>query len=203
MIHAQRLSGKTVNNLVVMGMGEPLANYSQLMMALKIINASWALNIGARRITVSTVGLVPQIRQLAAEPLQLRLAISLHGASDEVRDRIMPVNRKYRLAELIGACEYYCQTKQRRLTLEYILIADVNDAIEEAHRLGALASRLQAKVNLIPYNPVVGLSWKPPDHARCEIFRQTLRRQGVTATLRMEKGTEISAACGQLRLQHQ
>ncbi len=114
----------------------------------------------------------------------------------------MPVNRKYPLAELMAACEFYCDTRQRRLTFEYLLIADVNDGLDQADRLGVMARRLQAKVNLIPYNPVPGLPWNRPDHGRSKLFRHTVRRHGVTVTLRTEKGTDINAACGQLRLKH-
>jgi 23S rRNA (adenine2503-C2)-methyltransferase len=201
-LQVQRLSGERVHNIVVMGMGEPLANYDNVLRALRIINAPWALGIGARKITVSTVGLVPRIRQLAEDPLQIRLAVSLHGATDEVRERIMPVNKKHPLKELLAACDYYCNTKQRMMTFEYILIAGVNDTLEQAHKLGALARRLRAKVNLIPYNPVEGMLWRRPDRARCKMFQHTLKSHGVNATLRMEKGTDINAACGQLRLQH-
>ncbi len=202
-LQVQKLSGEKVNNIVVMGMGEPLANYENLLRALKIINAPWGLGIGARKITVSTVGLVPRIKQLADEPMQIRLAVSLHGATDEVREKIMPVNRKYPLKELLAACDYYANTKKRMMTFEYILIDGVNDSLEQAHKLGAIARRLHAKVNLIPYNPVEGLPWKRPDRDRCKMFQHTLQSHDVTSTLRMEKGTDINAACGQLRLQHE
>ena len=202
-LQVQKLSGEKVNNIVVMGMGEPLANYDNLMRALRIINAPWGLGIGARKITVSTVGLVPRIKQLADDPMQLRLAVSLHGATDEVREKIMPVNKKYPLKELLAACDYYVNTKKRMLTFEYILIDGVNDSLEQAHKLGAIAKRLRAKVNLIPYNPVEGLPWKRPDRDRCKMFQHTLQSHGVTSTLRIEKGTDINAACGQLRLQHE
>jgi 23S rRNA (adenine2503-C2)-methyltransferase len=200
-VRVQQLTGQRVNNIVVMGMGEPLANFANLMRALTIINAPWGLGIGARKITVSTVGLVPQIKQLADDPLQLRLAVSLHGATDEVRETIMPVNRKFPLKELLAACDYYCNTKQRMMTVEFILIDGVNDSLEQAHKLAAIARRLHAKVNLIPYNPVEGLPWKRPDRDRSKMFQHTLKTAGVSATLRMEKGTDIAAACGQLRLQ--
>jgi len=202
-LQVQKLTRERVNNIVVMGMGEPLANYDNLLRALKIINAPWGLGVGARKITVSTVGLVPRIKQLADEPMQLRLAVSLHGATDEVREKIMPVNKKYPLQELLAACDYYVNTKKRMMTFEYILIEDANDSLEQAHKLGAIAKRLHAKVNLIPYNPVEGLSWKRPDRDRCKMFQHTLHSHGVTSTLRIEKGTDINAACGQLRLQHE
>jgi 23S rRNA (adenine2503-C2)-methyltransferase len=191
---------RTVDNLAIMGMGEPLANYDHLLKALRILNAPWGGGIGARKITISTSGLAPQIRRLAAEPLQFRLAISLHGATDEVRNKIMPVNRKYPLKELVAACEEYQGQKGRMLTFEYVLIAGVNDSIEQAKPLAALARRLFAKVNLIPYNQVEGLPWKRPDEETQEIFLAALEKQKVIATLRREKGHDIDAACGQLRL---
>src|SRR5688572_11947448 len=191
---------RLVNNLVIMGMGEPLANYDNLIKALQILNAPWGGGIGARKITVSTSGLAPQIRKLADEPEQFRLAISLHGATDAVRAKIMPVNRKYPLAELSAALDYYQSKKGRMLTFEYILIAGVNDALEQTRPLGALARNLHAKVNLIPYNTVEGLTWARPDEATCEAFLAALEKQRVIATLRREKGHDIDAACGQLRL---
>ncbi|HEY4417131.1 MAG TPA: 23S rRNA (adenine(2503)-C(2))-methyltransferase RlmN [Verrucomicrobiae bacterium] len=191
---------RLVNNIVVMGMGEPLANYDNLLKALKILNAPWGGGIGARKITISTSGLAPQIRKLGHEPLQFRLAISLHGATDEVRNRIMPVNKKYPLRELTAACEDYQHEKGRMITLEYILIAGVNDMLEQTRPLAALAKRLYAKVNLIPYNKVEGLPWERPAEEVCENFLSALEDQKVTATLRREKGHDIDAACGQLRL---
>ena len=197
---AARPLSRTVDNIVVMGMGEPLANYDHLIKALKILNAPWGGGIGARKITISTSGLAPQIRRLAAEPLQFRLAISLHGATDEIRNRIMPVNRKHPLKELVAACEQYQIQKGRMLTFEYILIAGVNDSIEQAGPLAALAKKLFAKVNLIPYNKVEGLPWERPAEKVCEAFLRALEKQKVIATLRREKGEDIDAACGQLRL---
>src|SRR6185295_16938318 len=145
-----------------MGMGEPLANYDNLLKALKILNAPWGGGIGARKMTVSTSGLAPQIRKLADESFQFRLAISLHGATDEVRGKIMPVNRKYPLRELTAALEYYQSKKGKIITFEYILIAGVNDRLEQVKPLATLARRLRAKVNLIPYNNVEGLPWVRP-----------------------------------------
>ena len=191
---------RLVNNLVIMGMGEPLANYDNLLKALKILNAPWGGGIGARKITISTSGLVPQIRKLADEPLQFRLAISLHGATDEVRGKIMPINRKYPLKELTAACEYYQHKKGGMITLEYILIAGVNDGLEQVKPLAELSRKLRAKVNLIPYNKVEGLPWERPSEPVQDAFLAALEKQGVTATLRREKGHDIDAACGQLRL---
>src|SRR3984957_15493550 len=191
---------RAVDNIVVMGMGEPLANYDNLLKALKILNAPWGGGIGARKITISTSGLAPQIRKLAEEPLQFRLAISLHGATDEVRGKIMPVNKKYPLSELAAACEYYQRKKDRMITFEYILIAGVNDGLAQAKPLVQLARRLNAKINLIPYNQVEGLEWERPSEDAQDAFLVELEKHKVTATLRREKGHDIDAACGQLRL---
>jgi 23S rRNA (adenine2503-C2)-methyltransferase len=191
---------RRIDNLVIMGMGEPLANYEALLRALSILNAPWGGGIGARRITVSTSGLAPQIRRLADEPHQFRLAISLHGATDAIREQIMPVNRRHPLRELVAACEYYQQRKGRMITFEYILLAGINDEPAHAEPLARLARRLHAKINLIPYNRVEGLPWARPPEARQEAFLAALRRERVKATLRREKGHDIDAACGQLRL---
>jgi 23S rRNA (adenine2503-C2)-methyltransferase len=193
-------SSRLVSNLVIMGMGEPLANYDNLLKALKILNAPWGGGIGARKITISTSGLAPQIRKLADEPHQFRLAISLHGATDAVREKIMPVNRKFPLRELAAAGEYYQRKQGRLITFEYILIAGVNDSLDQIPPLAALARRLHAKVNLIPYNRVEGLPWERPDEPAQEAFLAALEGEGITATLRREKGHDIDAACGQLRL---
>lgn len=200
LLEIEKLSGEKVNNIVFMGMGEPLANYDNLLQAIAILNAPWGVGLGARHITVSTSGLVPKIRALAEQPLQIRLAISLHGATDEVRSRIMPVNRKHNVAELLDACEYYTCRKQQRITFEYILIDRVNDGLDQAAALASHALRLGAKVNLIPYNTVEGLDWSRPSARRQEAFREVLGKAGVPATLRREKGHDIAAACGQLRL---
>src|SRR5258708_35458168 len=149
---------------------------------------------------MSQSGQAPQPRKLATEPMQFRLAISLHGATDEVRNKLMPVNRKYPIKELVNACEEYQHEKGRMITFEYILIEGVNDSLEQAKPLASLAKRLFAKVNLIPYNKVEGLSWERPSEKVCEAFLAALEKQNVTATLRREKGGDIDAACGQLRL---
>jgi len=201
LLAVEKASGEEIDNVVFMGMGEPLANFDNVIRAIRIINAPWGMEIGARHITVSTSGLAPQIRKLADEPLQSRLAISLHGATDEVRNKIMPVNRKYDLKSLLSACDYYASRKKQRIYFEYILIAGINDAEEQAHLLAAHARRLGAKVNLIPYNTVEGLEWSRPSRQRQERFLSILREHGTVATLRREKGHDIEAACGQLRLQ--
>lgn len=200
---AERLSGERVDNLVFMGMGEPLANLDNLLTAISLITSPRALHLGARHLTISTSGLVPQIRQLAEHPQQIRLAISLHGATDEVRGQIMPVNRKWGTAELFDALDYWNSRKKQHLTLEYILIQGVNDALEQARILAGHARRLKAKVNLIPYNTVEGLDWVRPSDSQCRAFRDILKNAGVSATLRLEKGHDIDAACGQLRLKQE
>lgn len=199
-IETERHSKKKINNLVFMGMGEPLANYENVMKAIETINAPWGLHIGARHITISTSGLAPQIKKLADQPLQLRLAVSLHAASDDVRNKIMPVNKKFPLKELFSACRYYAAKKNKMLTFEYILIEGINDSPDQATLLASHAKKLHAKINLIPYNPVESLSWKRPSNATVKNFADTLKQKGISATIRTEKGTDIDAACGQLRL---
>jgi 23S rRNA (adenine2503-C2)-methyltransferase len=200
-IAIEAASGEKIDNIVFMGMGEPLANFSNVMRAIRIINAPWALGIGARHITVSTSGLAPEIKKLADEPLQIRLAISLHAATDEVRSQIMPINRKYNVETLLSACDYYAGHKKQRLTFEYILIAGINDGDDQAYLLARHARKLSVKVNLIPYNTVEELPWSRPSRNRQERFLSILRAHKIAATLRREKGHDIDAACGQLRLQ--
>jgi 23S rRNA (adenine2503-C2)-methyltransferase len=199
-LRIEEIAGERVSNLVFMGMGEPLANFDHLLRAIRILNEPWGVGIGARHMTVSTSGLVPQIRALADQPLQVRLAISLHGATDEVRGRIMPVNRKYPIAELMEACGYFRARRKQRITFEYILIAGVNDTDADARALAGLARGVEAKVNVIPYNRVEGLAWERPSEDRQETFLALLTSRGIPATLRREKGHDIDAACGQLRL---
>ena len=201
LLAVEKASGERIDNVVFMGMGEPLANFANVVRAIRIINAPWGLEIGARHITISTSGLAPQIKKLADEPLQSRLAISLHGATDEVRNRIMPVNRKFNLTTLLAACDYYASKKKQRIYFEYILIAGVNDSEEQAHLLAGHARRIGARINLIPYNTVEGLEWSRPSREKQERFLAIVRSHDVVATLRREKGHDIEAACGQLRLQ--
>jgi 23S rRNA (adenine2503-C2)-methyltransferase len=188
------------DNIVFMGMGEPLANYNELVSVLKIMNASWGLNIGARRITVSTSGLAPEIEKLANEGISIRLAISLHGATNEVRNQIMPINKRYPLEVLIPAIEKFREKHGRMVTLEFILIDGVNDGLDQARALVKIAKRLHAHVNCIPYNKVEGLEWKRPSITRQNKFVQVLKDANVSVTIRREKGHSINAACGQLRL---
>ncbi|MFT4902234.1 MAG: 23S rRNA (adenine2503-C2)-methyltransferase [Lentimonas sp.] len=188
------------DNIVFMGMGEPLANYDTLVRTIRILNADWGLNFGARRITVSTSGLAPQILKLAEEGVAIRLAISLHGATNEVRNLIMPINKRYPLEELIPAAKAFQQKHGRMLTLEFILIEGINDSLDQARELVKIARELHAHVNCIPYNTVEGLEWKRPSVRQQDAFVDVLRKAGVSATIRREKGHDIDAACGQLRL---
>lgn len=197
---ARNEAGRRIDNLVFMGMGEPLANLPNLLPALDTILSPEGLGIGARHITLSTSGLVPRILQLAEYPAQLRLAISLHGSDDETRRKIMPINDRYPLAELLAACETFVQQRRKVITFEYILIKGINDDLEQASLLAKHARKLRAKVNLIPYNTVEGLEWKRPNLKRIDAFRRKVELGGAKVTVRMEKGHDIDAACGQLRL---
>ncbi len=190
------------DNIVVMGMGEPLLNAEETMRALRIANSPWGMGIGARRITISTSGIVPKILELADDPMSFRLAISLHGATDEVRSKIMPVNNKFPIEELVRAVKIFSEKHGRMVTLEFILIDGVNDSTEQARALATIAHELHAHVNLIPYNAVDGLPWKRPSGNRQMRFLKTLQERHVPTTLRREKGGSIDAACGQLRLKN-
>jgi 23S rRNA (adenine2503-C2)-methyltransferase len=184
-----------------MGMGEPLANLPALIPALDIILSPEGLGIGARHITLSTSGLVPKILELANYPAQIRLAISLHGGDDETRTKIMPINERYPMAHLLEACEKFIEQRKKMITLEYILIKGVNDDLKQAELLAEHAQRLNAKVNLIPYNRVDGLDWERPEIEQVKLFHKTVvAGNAPRVTLRMEKGHDIDAACGQLRL---
>lgn len=196
----QALERPAFDNIVFMGMGEPLANYDTLVRTLRILNADWGLHFGARRMTVSTSGLAPQIERLAEEGIAVRLAISLHGATNEVREQIMPVNKRYPLERLIPAARAFQQRHGRMLTLEFILIEGVNDSLDQARELAKIARDLHAHVNCIPYNTVEGLPWKRPSIVRQDAFVEVLRKASVSVTIRREKGHDIEAACGQLRL---
>lgn len=199
----EKASGEKINNIVFMGMGEPLANFNNLSTAIDLITADYGIGIGARKITVSTSGLAPQIIKLAEKPQQIRLAISLHGATDETRDRIMPVNSKWNIEKLFDALYIWNSKKKQKITFEYILINEVNDSLEQAQILGKRAAKLNAKVNLIPYNTVEGLSWVRPPEDHCKKFRNIVSKNKVSTTLRLEKGHDIDAACGQLRLKQE
>lgn len=189
-----------VTNIVLMGMGEPLHNYENVLQALRILNSPDGFCLGARHMTVSTVGLVPAIRKLSQEQLQVNLAISLHAPTDELRSTTMPVNRKYPLPELLAACQDYIALTRRQVTFEYVLLAGVNDTPEYAHLLGKLLAPLHqfAHVNCIPVNATTA-AYRPPDDRTIRTFRSILQEHGVSNTVRAERGDDIAAACGQLR----
>ncbi|MBT3541336.1 MAG: 23S rRNA (adenine(2503)-C(2))-methyltransferase RlmN [Opitutae bacterium] len=198
---ARAKAGRRIDNLVFMGMGEPLANLPAMIPALDQILSPDGLGIGARHITLSTSGLVPKILELAKYPAQIRLAISLHGGDNRTREQIMPINKRYPIEELIDACERFIEERKKMITLEYILIKGVNDDLGQAILLARHARRLNAKVNLIPYNKVEGMKWERPELSQINAFRSQVEKENAPrVTLRMEKGHDIDAACGQLRL---
>ena len=188
------------HNVVVMGMGEPLANYDAVLQALRILNAPEGLTIGARHITISTCGVVPGIRRLAEEGVQFELSVSLHAPSDALRDRLMPVNKRWPLAELLAACRDYTARTGRIVTFEYTLVAGVNDRPEHAAELAERLRGDKCRVNLIPLSPVAEFDGRPPEPAVCEAFQCALEASRVNVTLRRSRGGGVDAACGQLRL---
>jgi len=187
-----------LTNFVFMGMGEPLDNLDNLVRAVRIMNAREGMNIAARRITISTVGIVPAIEKLENLGLQVTLSLSLHATTDELRTRLLPANRKYPLAEVIKAGARYARTTGRMVTIEYILISGLNDLAADARRLASIARKLRAKVNLIPYSQGCGPAYAPSSGPRQQDFAQVLESLGVGATIRRSKGADIRAACGQL-----
>jgi 23S rRNA (adenine2503-C2)-methyltransferase len=193
------LAEHPISNVVLMGMGEPLANYPATRKALETLTDDRGYNLGARRITVSTVGLVPGIRQLAAEGMPVNLAVSLHAPTDELRDRIVPINRRYPLGELMPAVRDYVSGTGRRVTVEYALIDGVNDSLEQARDLADLLAGMLCHVNLIPLNPTPGSPLKPSPREQVDAFRQELQWAGIPVTVRMRRGIDIEAGCGQLR----
>lgn len=194
-----RRTGERVSNIVVMGIGEPLDNYDALVRFLRMISDEKGQNISQRSLTVSTCGLVPEMKRLAGEGLSVTLALSLHAVNDEKRRKIMPVARRYPIRELMEACDVYFQRTGRRISFEYALIAGVNDAPEDAEALGRLARPRGCHINLIPVNPVTERGLKEPDRRAVEAFRDRLVALGVNATIRRELGRDIDGACGQLR----
>ncbi|MCZ7540563.1 MAG: 23S rRNA (adenine(2503)-C(2))-methyltransferase RlmN [Anaerolineae bacterium] len=205
LIFARQLEaeGERLSNVVLMGMGEPFHNYDATLEAIARLNDPHGLNIGQRHITVSTVGLVPAIRQFAEEGLQVKLAISLHAATDEERGKLLPVNRRWPLAELMDAVRDYIARTGRRVTFEWALIAGENDTPEQAERLGKLLEGVKAHVNLIPLNPTQQYAGRPSDPARVAAFQQILTRHRVPSTVRVRRGIDIQAGCGQLKAEVQ
>ncbi len=199
-ISVEHLLGIKITHTVVMGTGEPFDNYDNVMDFIRVINESKGLAIGQRHITVSTCGIVPRIYQYAKEPIRSNLAISLHAPNDDLRNQLMPINKRYPLRDLIKACEVYFEETSRRITFEYILLKGENDDIKHADELSDLLRGLNAYVNLIPYNVVDEFSHQKTDISRAMAFYDRLAKRGIVATLRKEQGSDINAACGQLRL---
>jgi 23S rRNA (adenine2503-C2)-methyltransferase len=187
-------------NIVVMGMGEPFANYDNTLRALRILNDQKGVNIGARHITLSTCGVVPGIRRLAEEGLQFELSVSLHAPNDALRDRIMPVNKRWPIAELLGTCASYTEKTGRVVTFEYTLVKDFNDRPLHADELIRLLRHIPCKVNLIPLSPTEGFAGERPDDRACLAFLDALLKAKINTTLRKSRGKDVDAACGQLRL---
>ncbi len=201
-LHVARVlesEGERLSNVVLMGMGEPFHNYEASLAAVRRLMDPKGLNIGQRHITISTVGLVPAIRRFAGEGLQVRLAISLHAATDEERSALLPINRRYPLADLMDAVRDYVEQTGRRVTFEWAMIAGENDTPEQAHTLGRLLEGLLCHVNIIPLNPTAGYGGQPPEPARINRFVGILRSYGVPATVRVRRGIDINAGCGQLK----
>jgi len=194
-----KITGTGITNLVAMGQGEPLLNYDQLLKAIRIINDPRGVGLGARRITISSCGIIPGMLRLAGEGLQVNLAVSLHAADNELRDRLMPVNRKYPLPRLLEACDHYIEKTGRRITFEYALIDGVNDRPEDLGNLARLLSGRLCHVNLIPFNPVPGSGFDRARPERIREFEIGLNKAHIETTIRRERGTSLTAACGQLR----
>ena len=195
-----RAMGQWPNNIVVMGMGEPFMNYDATLRALRVLNCQQGPNIGARHITLSTCGIVPGIRRLAQEGVQFELSVSLHAPNDALRSRLMPVNRRFPLAELLPACDAYTASTGRIITYEYTLVHRLNDRPAHAAELIGLLRGRKARVNLIPLSPVAEFDGQTPPHADCLAFLDALLKAGIHTTMRRSRGKQADAACGQLRL---
>ncbi len=192
-----------ITHLVFMGIGEPLDNYDHVLKAIRIINSRYSFNIGARRITISTCGIVSGIKRLSAEGLQIELSVSLHAADDKTRLRLMPINKIYPLKDLITACREYISKTNRQITFEYILIKNINSGLQNALKLSKILKGLNCKVNLIPCNVIKELNVQPPEKSEILLFRDYLLKSGINVTLRRPRGEDIEAACGQLRLHYE
>lgn len=197
------LPGEHLTNVVFMGIGEPLVNYDNVVSSIRIINADWGLGIGARHITISTVGVIEGIRRLAHEGLKVNLAISLHASDDVARSKIIPMNKKTGIKSLIAAAREYFEVTGRDVSFEYILIDGVNASKQDAESLARLLKGIQCNINVLPVNPVEEFNWRPPSQGAIEIFCNILEKHGLVVTIRKKKGSHINAACGQLRLQRE
>ena len=194
-----RHTGERVSNIVMMGTGEPLDNYDNALKFLSLISGEKGLNISQRNITLSTCGIVPNIRRLAEEGLQITLALSLHATTDEKRKQLMPVAYKYTLEEVLNACQYYFEKTGRRVSFEYSLVAGVNDRLEDARELAQLVKGMNCHINLIPVNPIKERDYKQSEKRQINEFREYLEKKKIAATVRREMGRDIDGACGQLR----
>ncbi len=194
-----REQGKRLTNVVFMGMGEPLANWPATWQTVQTLNDPQGFGLGARRMTISTVGLVPGIRRLAQQAIQVRLAVSIHAPNDDLRNQLVPINAQYPLAEVLDACREYLERKGRRITFEYVMIDHVNDFPEHAAEFAAQIRDMLCHVNLIPLNPTPGTDLQPSSYQRCVAFQRVLESHGIPTTLRVRRGVDIQAGCGQLR----
>ena len=197
-----RLTGERVSNVVVMGTGEPLDNYDNLLRFIRMLTDEHGLNISQRNVTVSTCGIVPEMRRLAEEHLQITLALSLHAATDEKRRKLMPIANRYSIADLMEACRYYFEQTGRRITFEYSLVGGVNDTREDAELLTLLAKPLNCHINLIPVNPIKERDYVQSEAGRVRAFQNMLEKNKINGTIRREMGRDIDGACGQLRRRH-
>ena len=198
-IIGKKVCGDRISNIVLMGSGEPLDNFDNVMKFLKLVNADYGLNIGQRHITLSTCGIVPKIIELADKEMSITLAISLHAFSDEKRKEIMPIANKYTISEILDSCRYYIEKTGRRITFEYSLVSGVNDSKEDARSLGRILKGMLCHVNLIPVNEIKENTLKRPSKKVIEEFEEILKNNGIEVTVRREMGADINAACGQLR----
>ena len=194
-----RLTGERVSHVVVMGTGEPMDNYENLLKFIRILTDEHGLHISQRDVTVSTCGIVPKMRELADQQLQITLALSLHATTDEKRRKLMPIANRYSLAELMDVCAYYFERTGRRITFEYSLVGGVNDTMEDAHQLAALVGHLNCHINLIPVNPVEECGFRETGHSQAIAFQKELEKNKIHVTIRREMGRDIDGACGQLR----
>ena len=198
----QTISGERISNIVVMGTGEPLDNYDNFVKFVRMVSDEYGLNISQRNITASTCGIVPNMRRLASEGLQITLALSLHGSNQEKRERLMPVAGQYELTDVLEACDYYFQETGRRITFEYSLVSGVNDQPDDIRELTGILRKRNCHLNLIPVNPVRERDYRKPDRESALDFKNKLEKNGINVTIRRERGSDIDGACGQLRRRH-
>ena len=198
----QKISGERVSNVVIMGTGEPMDNYDNFLKFIHLLTDENGLNISQRNVTVSTCGIVPKMKELAKEHLQITLALSLHGSSQEKRKKLMPVANKYDLSEVLDACDYYFDKTGRRITFEYSLVAGVNDQPDDIRELTTILKGRNCHLNLIPVNPIKERDFKKPDRKNALEFKNKLEKNGINVTIRRERGSDIDGACGQLRRRH-